>query len=154
MKKSLLVLSLLTISITANELEWVEEQVKAIKPKRDSINNAKLTALHSPFIFLEKNKIKLKDDEKQNNGIKTVAPKVLPESDIKPVAAEKKEALEVYAIINQSALIGRQWYKTNDNVRGYKVKSIGFKSVTLVKKNKELVLTTNVSNSNIKFNNK
>ena len=155
MKKSLLTLSLLTIVIAANELQWVEEQVKAIKPKRDGISNTELTSLHNPFIFLEKNKIITEDDKKKkDDGVRSIVPSIVPTVDTKSIAIKEQKELVVYAIINQSALIGTQWYKIGDTIRDYKVKNMGFKSVTLVKKNKELVLTTHVSNSNIKFNNK
>ena len=137
-----------------SELNWVDQQVQAIKPPREGINNSKLSVLSTPFIFLEKNKIKDKEANKNTKKTDFIPKKssiVSTSTEIKKIEEKK---LQVDAIINKSILINGKWYKTNDKVNGYTIKNIGYNSATLIRNEKELVLTTSFKNSNIKFINK
>lgn len=160
--KTLLLSSILLATFTyANELKselaWVDKQVEAIKPPREGIHNAKLSALHTPFIFLKKNRIEDKDKDQKSIKQKTnFIPKssAVASQDTKSTQEAPKKKLQVDAIINQSILVNGKWYKIDDKVDGYTIKSIGFSSATLERNKKELVLTTNSQNPNIKFINK
>jgi len=139
-----------------SELNWVDQQVQAIKPPREGINNSKLSVLSTPFIFLEKNKIKDKEDDKNTKKTDFI-PKnssIVSVSTSKEINKIEEKKLQVDAIINKSILINGKWYKTNDKVNGYTIRNIGYNSTTLVRNGKELVLTTSFKNSNIKFINK
>lgn len=138
------------------ELAWVNTQVEAIKPKRDGISTHLLSRISDPFIFLEKNKTDKKDKDATKRALIPSSKKSATNTagTLDQVKKPSYKALTLDAVINQSVLINGEWYKLNDTVRGYTIKSITLKSATLVKNKKELVLTTNTTNSTLKFKNK
>jgi len=146
---------LLTLNLSSSELDWVDEQVNAIKPPRNGIKSSAITRLRNPFVFLHK-----KEPKKAPSGIKKLA--VVPNGIMtsssssvskKPISSKKK-ALSLSATMNHSALINGKWYKINDKVGFYTLCSVKRTSVVLKNKTKTLVLSTNSKNLNLKFNNK
>lgn len=134
--------------LAAGELEWVDEQIAAIKPPRKS---AKMASINDPFIFLEKNKTPKKDDKKSPffSPSQKVAKSVVDVN-----ATAKKEEYNLIAIMNKSAMINDTWYKISDKVNKYTVIAIDKTSVTLKDNKKELVLSTENKSKNLKFKNK
>lgn len=141
----------------ATELEWVDEQIEAIKPPRKGVN---ITALGSPFVFLEKNKPEKEGAKKGTRATaapaKKAAAKTASSEQTDQVAegAPKKSGFVLSTIINKSAMIDGNWYKVSDNISSYTVTDITKTSVTLKQGNKELVLSTASTNPNLKFKNK
>lgn len=152
---TIILLYLLFAVLNANELSWVDEQVNAIKPSREGVGLQSISLLSNPFIFLEKNRPEKK--EKRESNIKSAIPvqSLASSSNFSVIATQPTiKSLELNAIMNKSVLISGTWYKLNDVVQGYLVKTIEQKSVTLSKNGKELVLTTKTKNLNLKFHNK
>ena len=160
--KATLIIPVLALSLYGsvekpkNELAWVNQQVEAIKPKRDGINTGLLSRLSDPFIFLDKNKTEKKEKTTTQKAVIPSSTSTVTNTAAKLETAKKPsyKTLTLDAVINQSVLINGEWYKLNDTVRGYTIKSISLKSATLIKNKKELVLTTNTKNSTLKFKNK
>ena len=138
------------------ELAWVNTQVEAIKPKRDGISTRLLSRLSDPFFFLEKNNTDKKEKDVTKRALIPSSKQSVTNTagTLDKVKKPSHKALTLDAVINQSVLINGEWYKLNDTVRGYTIKSITLKSATLVKNKKKLVLTTNSTNSTLKFKNK
>jgi type II secretory pathway component PulC len=155
--KTRTIIALLSLSFTllnANELSWVDEQVNAIKPPREGVSLKSVSLLSNPFIFLEKNRPEKKETTK--SGVKSAIPaqSIASTNSTDIVIQQVTKSLELHAIMNKSALISGTWYKHNDVVQGYVVRAIEPKAVVLSKNGKELVLTTESKNLNLKFNNK
>ncbi|MDO8454644.1 MAG: hypothetical protein Q7S59_08755 [Sulfurimonas sp.] len=142
-------LLLLSLNLSSNELEWVDEQIEAIKPPREGISEAEIASLKDPFIFVKK------ADTKSN--VIAAAPTVFtPETTDAPkikVSPQKKNFI-LDAIINKSALINGKWYRISDKIDDYTVSKIDTTSITLSKKGKEEILSTSSKNLNLKFKNK
>lgn len=147
MERFFLIFSLLlfTFNLHADELKWVDEQIEAIKPPREGVDDANITALKDPFIFLHK---KLEDS--------SVASTSLNSNSIQSSGAKQKTYSSFYvtAIMNKSAMINGKWYKIDDKVGSYTMTDVGKTTVTLSKNGKKIVLSTTTKNSNLKFNNK
>ena len=149
MKNLLTVLILLLSSITlfADELEWVDAQIEAIKPPRDGISSSKINAVRDPFIFLKKNK---DESKKSKTGSK-------PRSNLKKLpsnankVSKKTKVLVLDAIINNSALINGKWYRPKDRVGKYTLSNVNRTNIILSYKKKKLFLTTDSKNKNLKF---
>jgi len=147
MKKLLTILTfLLSSSLFCNELAWVDEQVKAIKPARDGMNSRALLGINDPFVFLKK----VQKDKKLSK--KTVKSTIKQSNSIKNVRMGKK-VLTLSLILNNSAMINDIWYKKGDSVNGYKITEVSTNSVILTKKKKQLLLSTRNSSKNLKFKN-
>jgi len=146
MKKMILIsVSLLSLSICADELTWVDQQIEAIKPPRSGLKSSTLASIENPFIFLQKNKKEVKNKQKSKasttKGIKNT------------IVAKKKFTFTLGAVLNKSALISGKWYKLNDKVNGYKLSKIEPTSVVLTKNRKKMVLSTRSTSKNLKFKN-
>ena len=149
---------LYSITICANELAWVDQQVEAIKPARAGISSSRFSTLKNPFIFLEKNKSKKKEKaplamkssitSSSSSSGKTITTKT------DKIVKKVKKALTLDAVINKSALISGTWYNKNDEVRSYTLSEIGRTSVTLTKAGDILVLSTKSKNPNFTLRNK
>lgn len=156
----LLMKTILTILFTiflsnylfASELEWVDEQIEAIKPPRKGVN---ISALGSPFVFLEGNKPE-KDGAKKGSRAAATAKKAVPSAQTGDAAktTPKKSGFVLSTIINSSAMIDGNWYKVSDKIKSYTVTEITKTSVTLKQGSKELLLSTLSTNPNLKFKNK
>jgi len=142
----------------ATELEWVDEQIEAIKPPRKGVN---ISALGSPFVFLEKNKPEAQGAKKgaRTGGApakKAAVSKAASSAQAGQTAesAPKKSGFILSTIINKSAMIDGNWYKVSDKISSYTVTDITKTSVTLKQGSKELILSTVSTNPNLKFKNK
>ncbi len=146
--KTLPIILLLSLNIFANELQWVDEQIEAIKPPRDGIRSSRINAVKTPFISLTK------DEDKKDNAQKKVNknPSSIALTNTKKVI-QKSRALSLKAIINSSALINGKWYKLYDKVGKYTLTKVDRTGITLSYKKKKLILSTNTKNKNLKFKN-
>ncbi|MCK9454818.1 MAG: hypothetical protein WCY51_02545 [Sulfurimonas sp.] len=154
MKTALIILLTLSLSnsLFATELEWVDEQVEAIKPPRKGVN---IASIATPFVFLEKNRSKDKKDAKKTS---TSSKKSTPSKAVDAPKVEQKapvkKSFTLSTIINSSAMIDGNWYKVNDKLRSYTVTDITKTTVTLEDGTKKLTLSTIKRNQNLKFKNK
>ncbi|MDB2562170.1 hypothetical protein N9X61_01050 [Sulfurimonas sp.] len=153
--KYLLILSLLYIHniASANELQWVDEQIAAIKPPRSGITKSKINTIKSPFVFLNKQKkdpISRSKKIAKNSNTKETSPL---KSTTKNTISKRTTSFSLGAIINKSALINGTWYKLNAKVGKYTLSSISSSNVILSYKKKELLLSTRSKNRKLKFKN-
>lgn len=156
--KNLLItlLLLLSVDLLANELEWVDKQIQAIKPPRSAISSAKINAVKDPFIFL--NKETKKDKAKLATNVKKTSTNRYRSKSSSSKATTNKisrntRSYTLDAIINKSALINGKWYKINTKVGKYTLSSVNVTNVTLKYKNKELLLSTRSKAKKLKFKN-
>ncbi len=138
MKLLLSLLLVISSKLIANELEWVDEQIDAIKPPRNGINKSKINTIKSPFIYKA-----IKEKEK-------VASLVNKDTNI---ITKKEINLSLNAIMNESAFINEKWYKINDKIGKYTITSINRERVILIYKKKTLLLSIKTKNNSIKFKN-
>ena len=151
MKNIFLTLSvLLSTSIIANELSWVDKQVDAIKPPRSGMKSSDINRIKNPFIFLEKNRIEIEASSKKIASKKKENLEPLKKQKVKTV----NKVLALGAIMNNSAMISGEWYRIDDSVNGYKVSEINHNSVLLLKQKKKLLLSTKSNTNKLKFLNK
>ena len=144
MKTLLITLSLLiSANIVASELNWVDEQVEAIKPPRTGMKSKEISSIKDPFIFLKKNQ-----EKSTSKSGKKSSPKSVKKSVKTPIS------FKLTTVINQSAQINGKWYKEGEVLYGYKITEINPQSVLLTKHKKKLLLTTFSKNRNLNFNNK
>ena len=143
---SILVLLLVAKHLYANELNWVNKQVEAIKPPRVGIAKSKINRITDPFVYIAKEKKK---------AVKTTKKKikVFPKHS-HFVKKHYSRKLYLEAILNKSALINHKWYKKNQWVYGYRLIKINKASVVLQKQHKNLLLSTVSKNKNLIFHNK
>ncbi len=132
MKILLILLLILSYELNADELEWVDEQINAIKPPRNGISKSKIDIIRSPF-NLKKKPVEVILDKDMN------------------VVAKKEITLSLHAIINKSAFINEKWYKLNDKIDKYTITSIERTIVLLSFKKKTLLLSIKSKNKNLKF---
>ncbi|MDQ1337696.1 MAG: hypothetical protein QG617_663 [Campylobacterota bacterium] len=143
---------ILSSTLCATELEWVDEQIEAIKPPRKGYA---ISGVNDPFIFLEKNKPKSKEKGSSSASRANVAvAKISSASQKKDEDLKKSSSFELSTIINSSALINGSWYKKSDIVNSYTISDISKNSVTLKKGDKILVLSTVTKKQTLKFKNK
>jgi hypothetical protein len=157
MKTTLITLLAVFLSSTlfATELEWVDEQIEAIKPPRKGVS---ISGVGDPFIFLEKNKPKSKEKGAASSspGVKVTAkPSVLKQKVCPPDGNTTKSGnFDLSVIINSKAMINGSWYKKSDTISSYTVSDVSKNSVTLKKGDKELILSTSSKKQTLKFKNK
>jgi len=149
--RGFLLFSFLLLSVNANELNWVNEQIEAIKPHKQGITNKIITNLENPFIFLKKKRIKTKTKNTKNSTTtkitKTYTKKLYTKIKIKKNTL--KFVLE--AIINNTALINKKWYKIGQKIDNYTIKEVNPNQVILLKGSKYITLSTNTQNTTLKF---
>lgn len=144
--KTIIMLIFLSTLLLATELEWVDEQIEAIKPPRKGIE---ISNIMDPFIFLEKNRPEVKKD---TAAASIQQPLVKSSADNN---GTKKIDFNLTAIINTSAMIDGNWHRINDKLDGnYTIIEISKSTVTLKKGDKERILSTNSKTPTIKFKNK
>ncbi len=131
------------------ELEWVDEQIKAIVPSRTGVADGFINSLVDPIKYSAPVPSKF-------NGSGLLAPPRLGGGSFLPVIPKViEEPLKLQALINKSALINGKWYKVNDSVRTYSLSAIKSNSVLLNgKKGQPLVLFLSKTNNNITINTK
>ena len=137
---------LLSQTLYANELTWVDQQVEAIKPERVGISEKEISKIKDPFIFLVKEDVKTTKDGK--GSVKKVRKRS------RYVKKYHSKRLHLEAILNKSAMINKRWYKEGQRVYGYKLVKVNRTSVVLQKQNKKLLLSTASKSKNLKFHNK
>jgi len=138
-----LVISFFSV-LYSNELSWVDEQIKAIKPSRVGISNKTLGSLRNPFIYLKREK----EDEKE----KKTSPVVIKKHYTTTKHYVKKyTSLTLEATMNKSALISGKWFKEGQSVRGYKLIKVNPTNVVLIKHKKRIILSTKSKKTNLKF---
>jgi len=151
MKTALILLLAVVLSNTlySQELQWVDEQIAAIKPARKSV---RILAIRDPFIFLNRKKSEKKVHAKSSfvSSSKTSAAKIVN----KQKREFKSGTFTLSAIINSSAMINGHWYKKHDKISNYTVTDISKTSVTLKKGDRKIMLSTNVKKQSLKFKNK
>lgn len=128
MKKTLFIISLLTVSVYADlSVKQIEEMVSKIHEKREGIKLETLEATQEPFIRL-----------KEENNITTV---VIP-------AVGETVKLSLHAIMNGKAFINESWKVVDDTIMGYTLKYVGKRGVVLRNGNnvKKLFLHQNRDN--------
>ena len=158
MKILLLSLSMLMNTLLlGNELSWVNKQIEAIKPPRSGMSTKILASLHTPFIFLKKNRVKgismkSKGHRRVTDPKRKTSSKIINRPRLPKLTYSK--ILKLYTIINNSVMINKKWYKIGDSINGYKVQEISYNSVLLVKNKKKLLLSTKSRYKTIKFQNK
>jgi hypothetical protein len=142
---------ILSTSLFASELEWVDEQIEAIKPPRKGYA---ISGVDDPFIFLEKNKPKSKEKGVSSAPRAKVAATKSISGGQKDDGVKKSSSFELSTIINSSALINGNWYKKSDVINSYTISDISKNSVTLKKGDKVLILSTVTKKQTLKFKNK
>ena len=155
MKKYSIVINALffTISLSSNELSWVDTQVEAVKPPRKGMSNAKLAHIKSPFIFLNgKSKKRYKKYKRKTSYLKSSNKVATTSSNSSNTIKQSSSGKFVLsAVINNSALINGEWYKLNDTVSNYKISSVNRTSVVLTRGDRKLVLSTSETKRTLKF---
>ncbi|WP_373036017.1 hypothetical protein [Sulfurimonas sp.] len=155
MKKYLFTVFVLFLAITlsSNELSWVDAQVEAIKPPREGMNISDISNITSPFIFLNAKKSKKRYTRTRSTvKYKKRANNTTATSDAKSIILQQPtKPLVLSAVINDSALINGEWYKLNDSVDSFKLSIVNRTSVVLTKGNGKLVLSTSDTKRSLKF---
>ena len=136
--------------LSANELQWVDEQIKAIKPPRTSISKAKINSIKNPFIFLKK-KAKKEAKLKTKSVISSNNPKKSTTAVSRNKISKQTTSFSLTAIINKSALINGKWYKLQSKVGKYTLSKVDRTSVILKYKKKELLLSTRAKTRKLKW---
>jgi len=148
MEKYFLIIFTFLITLSANELSWVDEQIEAIKPPRKGISNYDISRVKTPFVFLYKTKVTAKKSSKKTS-------KIFSKNTVKTsksmLSVNSPVRLKLSAIINGSALINGKWYKLNDKVYNYTLSNVRLTTVLLVNGKKKLVLSTSDTKRNLKF---
>jgi len=154
MKALFIIFLLLTLNLSSNELNWVDEQIDAIKPPRKGVSSYTISRLRDPFI-LKKKTIK-KEATSSTEKQKGIIPNGITDSSSNKTESKtfSRSGFRVSAIMNKTALINGTWYKLNDKVKGYTLSRITTSYVILTKQGKNMLLSTNSNNMNIKFKNK
>jgi len=114
----------------ADEIEWIDAEIKVIKSMKKDINHIELLSLKNPFI-ISKELDKTEKITKSSNETKYLA---------------KISILILDAIINNSALISSHWYSVGDRLIGYRVIKIDKNSIILSKLDKSLTLVIGQKN--------
>lgn len=158
--KTILIISLLISStLFANELSWVDKQLDAIKPSRNGVSNYNISKLNNPFVYLKKNTLKNKKNSKQALTKSKTTTKMYRKSSYKKAkkivikTIRLDSAFKLSAIINSSAFIDKKWYKLGDKFHSYKIVKIGKTSVILSRRtNKNIyILSTKSRTNKLKF---
>ena len=153
MKNILLILSLFIIThAIANELEWVDEQIQAIKPPRNGISKSQIDMIQNPFIFLKK-ELKEKPGTKAVVTNKSYSSKKYVSKSTTNKVSKQSTSFSLDAIINKSALINGKWYKLHSKIGKYTLSSVDGTSIILSYKDQELLLTTRSKTKKLKFKN-
>jgi type II secretory pathway component PulC len=156
MKKIFIVILIFIVNLYSSELDWVNEQISAIKPQRSGLKSTAIRRLRDPFIFIREkgSKDSASSAKKVGSSAEARDKKVVPQGIEIVEKRVKRVNFNLSAIINKSALINGQWYGLNDRVRGYKLRKINKTFVVLSRNGRNILLSTDSRNTNIKFKNK
>jgi len=158
MKNLIISLSIvLSSTLLANELSWVNEQVEAIKPTRSGMSKKSIRIIKDPFIFLEKNRLTERKEvissvihSPVTNNVSRTA-HTSTQTTRKNTVHVANTMLSLRIIMNSSVMINGEWYKVGDRISGYKIKKINRNSVLLLKNSKKLLLSTKSNSKKLKF---
>ena len=145
--KSLIITLLIISNLFATELDWINEQVKAIKPQRIGLDFSELSALNDPFIAVKKIKEPIIREQKKRSKV------VIKGKKVKGEKYPKKISFILSATLNKSARINGKWYKLGEYISKYKIVMIESSSFLLIKSKKKIMLTTLNKSNNISFQN-
>ena len=134
--KSIIFILIIFISLNANNLEWVNKQIKAIKPLRNGVNEKDVNLLSDTFIYF---------------GSNATHTTVVSKKKRKYTKVSKKYKFNLQAIMNSSVLINSKWYKNGSSIYGYKIKIVNRTEVVLSKKSRKIVLSTKMKNKKLKL---
>jgi len=137
------IVMVLTVSLFSNELNWVNEQVEAIKPSRKGMNKYDLARIRDPFIFLKKNDEESAPKKETLKGTTSSQKKYVRKRSTTNVIQNKMYTLSM--IMNNSILINKKWYKAGDKINGYSITLLDTRSVVLKKKKKKPIFLTTKS---------
>lgn len=157
MKTYIISLLLLTLNLYSTELQWVDEQIDAIKPLRVGLKASDVAILNDPIIFLNgkvvsgsKSKIRSKKYIKRKKSSRSYS----KTSSKSKINYKTIRGLNLEAIINNAIMINGRWYKLNDKIKGYKISEISRTTVLLTKRGRNFMLSTSNKNRTIKFKNR
>ena len=128
MKKILIIVSLLTVSLYADlSVDQIEKMISKIHLKREGVKLETLDATKEPFIQVQ-----------EENNVTTF---------VTPVATETVK-LSLHAIMNGKAYINDSWKSVDDDIMGYTLKYVGKRGVVVRNGNnvKKLFLQQNRDN--------
>ena len=149
MKNIILILSMfLTTQLLSNELDWVDQQIKAIKPPRTGMKNREINGLKNPFIYLRKN-----DKDKKGQVVASANKRSVSKTASK-TRLKSSKVFTLGLVMNNKAMINGSWYKAGEKVNGYKVSEVKRGSVLLTKNKKKLLLSTKSTSKKLNFKNK
>ena len=162
MKTFIIIILLFISNLYSGELEWVDEQIEAIKPVRIGLNTSDLNLVKDPMIFIvvneetgeksiRKSKTKTKKRVKSYKKYSKRSTKRKPKVKLNTVT---KHSFFVEAIMNNSALINNKWYKLGEKINKYTIHKIERTSVLLSANGKYIMLSTSNKNRTIKFKNR
>ncbi|MHC3993884.1 hypothetical protein ACXWTF_03590 [Thiomicrolovo sp. ZZH C-3] len=140
MKTKLLLLILPLIALAQEgvqpDMQWVDQEIAAIKPPRKGVHSSALYGLRDPF----RAQLILNQPAKAK-GTGTY------------VKRPARRYMTLESVINsRSALIDGKWYKQDDTIYGYVITKIERDSVMLQKKKKQVTLTLKKKNPKIQIN--
>lgn len=139
---------LLSNTLVATELEWVDEQIQAIKPPRKSVVIADVL---DPFVFLKKNRPK---EEKKETPLAVVAASAPPKKIPELPKELTSEDFTLSTIINTSAMINGNWYKQNDRIENFIISEIDKQFVILKNQKGDKTIFLSTKTQTLKFKNK
>ena len=145
----IVLLFILSLNVTANELQWVDEQIQAIKPPRVGVLASKIDATKNPFIGIKEQISTKKKQKRRTSTKKRTSSSTKTANKITKVS----HLFSLDAIINKTALINGKWYKLNSKVGKYTLNEINKTTVFLSYKGKKLLLSTQTKNKTLKFRN-
>jgi len=132
------------------ELEWVDEQIRAILPARIGVADGFINSLTDPIKYTSP------EPKLRMLGGNLLAPPRLGSMPMLPsIPKVVIEPLRLEGLMNKSALINGKWYHINDAVRSYTLAEIKASSILLSgAKGQQLILFISKQNNNIKINTK
>jgi hypothetical protein len=142
MKTITLLLLLLPLALFAEnnstqaDMQWVNQEIAAIKPPRKGVPAGALLGLKDPFWA----QLVLNQPPGSGKRVAVVRPRA-------------QRPFTLNAVINsRTAMIDGKWYKQDDRIYGYTIQSIGKDNVLLQKKKKQIKLSLVKYNKHIKIN--
>jgi len=159
---SKVIVLLLSLNLSANDISWVDHQIDAIWPTRKGLDLKSLKFLKDPMIFLHKitkvSKSKIPLKEKALVGTTTNNSVTNSSSAIVPAAMFVKKVFKysfvLEAIINKSVLVNGRWYKIGDKIKGYQLRTVTQNTAVLKRGRKTMTLTTVTKHNTLQFNQK
>jgi len=160
MKTFIIIFLLFVLNLNSGELEWVDEQIEAIKPTRVGLQNSDLSSVKDPMVFIivneetGKKSIKKSRTKRRFKSYKKYSKRSSKNKNRTKLNTVIKHSFFLEAIMNNSALINNKWYKLGDKINKYTIHEIERTSVVLTANGKYIMLSTSNKNRTIKFKNR